>query len=198
MIHCQIPAYVYWTFLPHRLRKKTSFLSVLLCLMKGLGFLEVLCKYLNRNIWLVCSSLKWTSSSEVGPFILARICSLIFVSSHKAKYLYSIPSKYIRFSAIEISEFHSLFSTIVNVSLPMTLEHPGKSWSVCLPSILEDFGLFYLLLGCISWNIGQDFSSYCDIGNGCMYASPKVQQIWSRVKVLVSKDFYGRSLWSCN
>jgi hypothetical protein len=31
-----------------------------------------------------------------------------------------------------------------------------------------------------------------------MYASPKVQQIWSRVKVLVSKDFYGRSLWSCN
>lgn len=135
----------------HRLQKETSFLSIVLCLMKGLGFLEVLCKYLTRNIWFVCCSLKWTSSSEVGPFILARICSLIFVSSHKAKYLYSIPSKYQIFSSRDLRISFFIFH-----------------YCECL---------FHWLLGCISWKIGQDFSSYCDIGKAVCLS--EVQQIWS-------------------
>jgi hypothetical protein len=168
MIHCWIPAYVYWTFLPQRLQKETSFLSVVLCLMKGLGFLEVLCKYLTRNIWFVCCSLKWTSSSEVGPFILARICSLIFVSSHKAKYLYSIPSKYQIFSSrdLRISFFIFHYCECLFIWLWTSRE----SWSVFL-QFWKIFVCFVGHLECISRYIKKYRSRFLQLlwyWKGCM------------------------------
>ncbi len=145
--------------------------------MKGSGFLEVLCKYLTRNIWFVCCSLKWTSSSEVGPFILARICSLIFVSSHKAKYLYSIPSKYQIFSSRDLRISFFIFRYCE--CLFLWLWTSRESWSV----FLQFWKILVSSIGClgvyqdISRNIGQDFSSYCDIGKAVCLS--EVQQIWS-------------------
>jgi hypothetical protein len=112
-------------------------------LMSHEGFLEVLCKYLTSNIWFVCCSLKWTSSSEVGPFILARICSLIFVSSHKAKYLYSIPSKYQIFSSRDLRISFFIFHYCQ--CLFLWLWTSRESWSV----FLQFWKILVSSIGCL-------------------------------------------------